>query len=261
MKDLAKFGTEDYPLHCSGLYPFVCCPWRTVMRYLFDTDDEGGVAGDTGSAMHRAAAAMHTGKDAAESLEAMQGDLAKYPLADLQDAAAMFLSYTSDDRNRGATFLLIEKKVAFTIAPAEDDPTQAPIQVVGTLDQVRLTDGVPRLWDIKTSKKDPLTLLHKHQMQLAAYCIGASIVLGKIVQPGGILCPRRYKAANPSSSPVFYHASWTFDDIVRILLPVRRRVAEVRRGALYHVPNDGCDWCIGKSPDVCLPKLKSLELA
>lgn len=260
MKDLAKFGTEDHPLHCSGLMAVVRCPWRTVMSYLFESDDEGGVAGDTGSAMHKAAAAMHRGKDAAASLEVMQGRLSEYPKADLQDAAAMFLSYTLDDRNRTAELLLVEEKVAFQIAAAENDPTGAPIQVVGTLDQVRLERNTRKLWDIKTSKKDPLSLLRKHQMQLAAYCIGATIRLGQTVQPGGIICPRRYKAGSPSTSPVFYHAAWTFEDIEHILMPVRLVVASIRAGKLYHVPNEDCDWCIGRSPDLCLPKLKSLKL-
>lgn len=259
MKDLTKFAT-DVPLHCSGLMALVRCPWRAVMHYLYDPEDEGGVAGDTGSAMHKAAAAMHRGKDAAASLEVMQGMVHEYPRADLQDAAAMFLSYTADDRNRTAESLLVEEKIAFQIAAAEDDPTGAPIQVVGTLDQVRLTDGVPHLWDIKTSKKDPLLLLRKHQMQLAAYCVGATIRLGRTVQPGGVLCPRRYKSSSPSTSPVFYHAAWTFDDIEQILLPVRRIVAEIRRGVVWHTPNEDCDWCIGRSPDLCLPKLKALKL-
>lgn len=257
MKDLTRFGTEDHPLHCSGLHALVRCPWRSVLMYLFADDDEGGVAGDTGSALHKAAATLHTGNDPATSLEVMQGTLHKYPKADLQDAAGMFLTYSLDDRNRAATYLLIEQQVRFQIAPSPDDPTGAPIQVVGTLDQVRLTDGVRKLWDIKTSKKDPLFLLRKHQMQLAAYCIGASIHLGQVVQPGGIICPRRYKLNSPSTSPVFYHCTWTFEDIERILLPVRRRVAEIRGGVLYSIPNEDCDWCVARSPDICFPKLKA----
>lgn len=254
---MSQFGTDVCPLHCSGLQALVRCPWRTTMHYLFEADGEGGVAGDTGSAMHRAAAAMHKGSNAAESLEVMHGMLHEYPRADLQDAAAMFLSYAADDRNRTAEFLLIEKQIAFSIAPAEDDPTGSPISVVGTLDQVRLMNGVPRLWDIKTSKKDPLLLLRRHQMQLAAYCVGATVLLGRTVQPGGVLCPRRYKSANPTSSPVFYHATWTFDDAARILEPVRRVVRDIRAGRVYHVPNEDCDWCVGRSPDICLPKLKA----
>ena len=132
--------------------------------------------------------------------------------------------------------------------------------MTGTLDQVRIVDGVARLWDIKTSKKDPLFLLRKHGMQLAAYCVGATIKLGRPVQPGGVLCPRRYKSSGPSTSPVFYHAAWTLDDAEQILLPVRLKVSEIRRGIVYHMPNDGCDWCVGRSPDLCLPKLKSLNL-
>lgn len=259
MRQLKDFAM-DVPLHCSGLLTLVQCPWRVVMMYLFDSEDGGGVAGDTGSAMHKAAAAMHRGKDTAACLEEMAGKVHEYPLADLQDAAAMFLSYAADDRNRAAKVLLVEEPIAFQIAAAEDDPTGAPIQVVGTLDQVRVSLDGDKLWDIKTTKKDPLTMMHQYRLQLAAYCVGATVKLGRPVHPGGCIYPRRYRNGSPSTSPVFYHAVWTLEDTDRILEPLRRVVRDIRRGIVYHVAGEACDWCHARSPDVCLPKLKSLNL-
>lgn len=100
IKDLKRFATEDWPLHPSGLGAMVQCPWRVVMEYLFGSTDEGGPAANTGSAMHRAAQAFHEGRPLAECLEVMQAEVHKYPRADLQDAAGLFLNYAADPRNR-----------------------------------------------------------------------------------------------------------------------------------------------------------------
>lgn len=226
------------------------------MKFLATPDDDSGQAADTGSAMHRAAQAMHKKESIAASLKAMQEDKAKYPLADLNDAAAMFLNYASDPRNSTADFVCVEQAIAFDIAPAKDDPTQAPIKVIGTLDQVRRKDGKLFLWDIKTSKKDGPTLLSNHIFQAAAYCIGASILLNAPVHPGGLILPRKYKAGAVATSPAFWHFAWSFDDIEQILEPIRHKVSLIRRGLVTHMPNEGCNWCPGRSPDLCLPKLR-----
>jgi hypothetical protein len=259
MRDLARFATADRPLRSSGLRSLVECPWRSVLKYLAaEEEDDHGVAGDTGSAMHKAAAAFHKGKDLAESLGVMQAHTHEYPLADLQDAASLFLTYAQDPRNREATILLCEEKVTFTIAAAPEDPTGEAIVVEGTVDQVRMESGRPRVWDIKTSKKDPTEVRAKTTHQAAAYCIGASMRLNMPVHPGGIIMPRKYRA--DGSGPVFWHFTFKFEDIEQILLPVRLRVAEIRRKQLYHVPNENCGWCHQRSEEVCLPKLQELRV-
>ena len=255
-KDISRFATEDRPLHCSGLGTLLKCPWRAAMQFLYEDQDVGSEAGDTGSATHVAVAELHRGKEVADCIAAMKDRLGKYPKADLQEAAALFLSYAADTRNRGAEVVLIEKEVAFQISPAEEDKTQAPIQVVGTLDQVRKVNGIYKLFDLKTSKKDGVDLLNQHVFQIAAYCIGASIFLNTKVQPGALICPRKYKTKDPSTAPVFYHFTWTFDDIEQILYGVRHAVAKIRAGEYWHVPGDYCTWCPAKTPDFCLPKLK-----
>lgn len=224
--------------------------------YLFGESDEGGVAGDTGSATHVAVAEMHQGKGEAACIQVMRDKIQKYPLADLADAASMFLNYAKDPRNRDAEVILTETPIAFEIAPAPEDETQSPISVIGTLDQIRRNRDKNRfeLWDVKTSKKDPYTVLQSSTFQLAAYCIGASILLGKPVHPGGIITPRKY-GVDVARSPVFWHCAWNFGDIEQILKGMRHIVARIRAGNIWHVPTEDCRWCPMRTPDACLPKL------
>lgn len=259
MKDLAMFGTEAYPVHPSAMRNLVLCPWRAAMEYLHPVQDEGGQAGDTGSATHAAVHAFHKGLGLAACLEAMGARVREYPKADMTDAAGLFLAYARDHRNVDARVLLAEHPVSFTIAPAAHDPTQAPIQVEGTLDQVR-DDGPygPRLYDLKTSKKDPHEVLLHSVFQIAAYCVGASIALNRVVQPGALIMPRRYKS--DGSGAVFHFFAWTFDDVPQILEGVRNAVADIRAGRIHHVPSADCVWCPARTPDVCLPKLRRTML-
>lgn len=259
MPPLNHFATGCYPLHPSEIRDLFDCPWKIVMSYLSPGDDSGPAA-DTGSAMHAAAAAFHRKKGVADSIEEMHAGIAKYPKADLSDAAHLFLAYASDPRNSDCEFPLVEAPITFTIAPAPEDETEAPIVVVGTTDQVRLRSGILTAWDIKTSKKDPMKTLLESTFQLACYTLGASIKLNKVVQPGGIIMPRKY-GANTATSPVFWHASFRFDDIERMLDPLRSKVAAIRAGKVHHVPSGAnCEWCPARGPDVCLPKLKALVL-
>jgi len=245
-----------YPVHPSQMGDLVQCPLRIGLMHMFGDADEGGAAADTGSAMHKAAAAIHTGKGVAEALEEMQKHLAEYPKADLTDAAGLFLKYANETRNKDAalSFPLVEKTIRFSIDPAPEDPTGEKIIVEGTVDQVRLLswEGRHRAWDIKTSKKEPAYIRDMSMFQLASYCIGASLELGVKVEPGGVITPR-----HPN---MWWPVSWKFEDIQQILLPVRRNVAALRAKQLWHVPNDGCRWCDMRSPDVCLPKLQELKL-
>jgi len=257
MKDLKRFATEDYPLHPSALRVLLECPWRIVMEYLYSPTDESGSAADTGSAVHAAAHALHTGKEVAECLGIMKDKLADYPRADLLDAADLFLKYAADTRNRRAKVILSEQKISFTIAAAPEDPTGEPLTIVGRLDQVREADGELRVYDLKTSKLDPMQLLHSHTYQMAAYCVGASTFLKRIVNPGALILVRRYKASDHDNALVFWHYPWKLKDCEQILDVFRHRVAEIRRGTLYHNPSDGmCRWCHQRTPDICFPKLQ-----
>lgn len=260
MRDLAEFGTGEHCLHPSSLFALVTCPWRIAMKYLTDfSDDEHGAAGDTGSAVHVAVAAMHRGKGAAACLEHMRENSHKYPMADLLDAADMFLKYAQDSRNRSAEIVLVEQPISFSIKAAPEDETQAPIQITGTLDQVRFDGSSYRVWDVKTSKKDAYELLNQHTLQIAAYTVGACMILNREVHPGGLILTRKYKDKNPSEAPVFWHYPWTSADLQQILAPVQHIVARIRAGVVWHMPGPLCAWCHMKSPDLCLPELQRLN--
>jgi hypothetical protein len=224
------------------------------MQFLFDPSEATGPAGDTGSAVHAAAAAFHGGGGVADALAQMQARVGEYPKADLADAAALFLRYAADSRNRDIEFLCIEQPIKFSIEAAPEDPTGARIQVVGRVDQVRLLDGRAKLWDLKTSKFDPDDVRYAAVFQAALYCIGASYLLNREVHPGGLILPRQYR--QDGTGPAFRHFAWSFKDIPDILMPIRRAVAAVRAGNLQHVPNKDCRWCHAKTPDLCLPKLQ-----
>lgn len=227
------------------------------MLHLAQPSGEGGQAADTGSAMHMAAAEWHRGKEVAAALESMSARRAEYPLADLSDAAAMFLLYSSDPRNRTAKVVLVEQPVAFSIAPL--DPSDPPISVVGTVDQVREDHTGLKVWDIKTSKKDPDEVRHSAILQLAAYCVGCTVLLGRPVSPGGFIMPRLYKQTSVATSPVFRHVSWKFSDLEQLMFRVRHAVHNIRRGILWHNYSPDCRWCHMRSPDVCLPELVKLN--
>lgn len=257
MKDLKRFATEDFPLHPSGIRLLMDCPWRLVMVYLYSPSDESGPAADTGTAVHTAAHALHEGKEVADCLGIMKEKLAEYPRADLMDAADLFLKYSGDTRNRQARVVLNEAAIKFSITPAPEDPTGEAIALIGRVDQVREVDGQLKVYDLKSSKKDPNQLLHEHVFQMAAYCVGASVLLQRKVDPGALILVRRYKNTDHSNAPVFWHYAWKFDDCEKILNIVRHRVAEIRRGILYHNPAEHmCRWCHQHSPDICFPKLQ-----
>lgn len=230
--------------------------------YLYPPGEDHGPAGDTGSAMHKAAEAFHKGSSLAESIEAMKANTVKYPLADLADAASMFLTYATDPRNREAKIVLVEQPIRFRIAAAPEDHTQKAIEVEGTVDQVR--EDFEGLWvhDIKTSKMDPMSIVHESMYQQAGYCIGAAIALNRPVRGARIIMPRQYaKSKEPGTAPVFWDMPWRWDDIADIMMAMRHQVAAIRAGRLYHVPNDSwCRWCHMRGPENCLPPLRMLRL-
>lgn len=260
MRDLAEIGTVSHPLHCSALANLLRCPWRIALIYLNEPEDVSGPAANTGSATHAAIAAWHHGKGADGAVEEMCERISEYPLADLADAARLFLAYTQDPRNYPEATVLCEQKVAFSLAPDPSDPTGAPICIVGRLDQVREVDGVLRMYDIKTSTREGIVLLAEHMFQAAAYCVGASMYLQRRVEPGALICPRKYfrRGVDPRTAPtgVFWHFAWTYDDIDIMLGGIRRAVAAVRSGNVHFNPGDYCQWCPAKTPDLCIPLYK-----
>ena len=246
---LELFATPNFPLRASHLEKFLSCNWREVLL-VFGAVDSSGEAADIGSAVHAAIDTWHkTEQNAAAAVEAMRTRLNEYPKADLPQAAALFLAYAADPSNISADIVLGETEVTFEISPSPEDPTGTPITIVGHTDQVRREVGVLKVWDVKTSKKMPHEVLWSTCVQGAAYCAGATKLLGETVHPGGIIMPRR--------SPMHIPFTWTVNDIDRILDPIRHHVALVRKGIVSHVPEaDRCKWCHTGGPDVCLPQLR-----
>lgn len=259
MKDTTLIGTKDSPLRSSSLQQTVKCLWRGMSMFLLSPEDRPGPAADTGSATHAAVHMFHESKgDVLASIEHMHVRRSEYPLADLDDAARLFLAYTKDPRNH-VPVALAEKKVKFTIKPAPEDPTGEPIWITGRLDQVRLVDGVFKVNDLKTSTRDGPVLLAESLYQMAAYCVGATLELGKPVHPGALILPRKYMRAgvNPAESPpgVFWHYVFRLDQCDHILNGVRHAVAMLRSGCAWANPGDYCTWCHFHSIDECIPKL------
>lgn len=263
MKDFSKFATDEFPLRASGLQALVKCPWRVVSLYLVpELKDEAGAAADTGSATHAAVQTFHQSKDVVASVEAMHGRRDEYPQANLDDAAKLFLAYSEDPRNARAEVVFAEQRVKFEIAPHPQDPTQAPIKVIGRLDQVRFENGEFRLYDLKTSTREGPVLMAEAWYQVAAYCVGATVTLGKPVQPGALILARKYfrRGCDPKSAPagVFWNYVFNLQDCDTILQGVRSTVAEVRSGRMFANAGDYCAWCAHGGIDACLPRLVQL---
>jgi hypothetical protein len=187
----------------------------------------------------------------------MREALSLYPRADLDKAEEQFRLYAADPRNAGANVVLCEAKVQIEISPAEDDPTQAPIIVMGTLDQVREENGRLTIWDIKTGSPDGLDMLRNHALQLAAYQIGAGQKLDCIVHHAGIIRTKDYLKTR--TGPVFWHAPWAHQQANTMLESVRNIVSSVRRGNIWLGPGDQCRYCAGNDVWNCEPKLQQLR--
>jgi hypothetical protein len=230
--------------------------------------DAGGVATDTGSAVHAAVEWWHATGDA-DALAKIRGTLgAKFPRADWDDAGRFVTPYTLDPRNAPASVERCEVPVALTLPAADNDPTGESIRIAGTLDQLRRdADGVLQVWDVKTSRTvGGWVLLHNHAIQLAAYTLAAAQTLREQVEPGGIIRAYGYRvrgAAGPETSPdgIFFHASWNSSSSLLLLDAVRTAVAVVRSGKPLPGPGEWCQWCPLGGLENCLLRARASSLA
>lgn len=251
------------PLRSSALQKMVMCPMRALVT-IMEGDDSSGQAADTGSAMHKAAAMWHLNNhDVAEAVKAMHLHGKEYPLADMKEAESLFRLYSKDKRNQEAETPLIERKIAFSIPPCKEDETQKEIVIHGTLDQVRRVNGELRLYDIKTTKKSGTVALQSALYQMAAYCVGATLLMDEPVHPGALILPRTYALKQNvgvlQPTGVFWHIPWTLEHIPVILNGLKVIVAAMRRGDVWVNPNEECFFCPEKSIDNCIPKLLQLK--
>lgn len=263
MRSIENFGTEQHPIRASSLQTLVKCTMYATLKHL-EGDTESGIAADTGSAMHKAAATWHTnGQDQTNAVQIMYNRREDYPLADMLEAEKMFRHYARDPRNKEANIIDTEEEVKIEIDPHPSDKTQQKVIIIGHFDQVRLVHNIYKVYDIKTSKYDGEFLSREYLYQMAAYCKGASIKYGVPVEPGAFILPRKYitkdnlKVHAPLNA--YYHFSWSFNDVDIILGEVAHTVARIRNGDIYLNPGMYCNWCPARGIDVCIPKLKRMK--
>lgn len=243
---MRDFGTAANPLRASRLADAMGCTCRAVMEASADRDS--GKAADTGSAVHKAAWAMHEGGDFAVSVEVMRASAEEYPLADLAEAARLFRRYYDDPRNR-VPLQLNEAQVEVRLPAAPGDPTGEEIVIQGTVDQVR--DGV--VHDIKTGAAlAGWEMALEHSVQMAVYMVGAEARLGTPVHGARIIRVRDYE----KGGPVFWDVAIGRRQALRLLSRVPAMVAVVRRGEAWATPGHCCKYCPARSPDRCLEEMK-----
>ena len=264
----SEIGNANNPLRCSGLPRLLQCSLQTVLQMSLLRDDEtpAGPAADTGSAVHAAVAEWHVGnQDARLAVARMRERLAEFPLADLDDAENQFNCYRYDPRNINAEVVAVEQHITFTIDPSPLDPTREKIHVRGTLDQIRLNNGIRSVWDIKTSKRDGYSLMSEHTAQLAGYVQGAAQTYKEHHEPGGLILTRKYlerKAPPPALQPpgIFVEMPWTAQQVPSILASIAHTIALIRSGHITFSPGEYCRWCIAGGVSGCIPQLHTLEV-
>jgi RecB family exonuclease len=244
------------PLRASELPMLLRCPRSLLLKHL--AEDTSGQAADTGSAVHKAVAALHTHakSDVAAALKAMEQHLPEYPLADLGTAEMHFRLYAKDPRNKEAKVILCEEKIKVTLQAPEGH--SEAVEIHGTLDQVREEGGRLVVCDVKTGGSyEGDEMLSYYAAQLAAYQVGAAKRLGKHVASSCIIRTKDYlktdRKKQPKPGPVFWNASWTWNDSLALLDEVRRVVGDVRSGRISTIPSpDNCRWCPGGGIGNCL---------
>jgi flagellar hook-basal body complex protein FliE len=243
-----EFATKKYPLRSSKLPQLAACTLTTIVSMLNADDEEAGQPADTGSALHKAIEEWHkNGQDAEKAVTAMKRGMPKYPKADLADAADMFRAYVLDPRNINAEIVTAEEKIEINLNPSPIDPTKKEIVILGTLDQIRRMGGALYLWDVKSSQRPGDYQKRNYALQLAAYSLGGTILLGQQVNPGGIIRTRQYQRKRPPVDPrtepdgVFIPVDFNYDDIDGMLDIIRQKVALVRMGHYSTTPH--VDWC------------------
>lgn len=269
-----NYGTADNPVRISGIRYLLACARKIFLPMTVHVDDESNEAADTGTVVGKAIEEWHKCGDIRAALDAAfeygNTNADKYKTTAIRPTLE---GYASDPRNApmdrvpsdstvGAVLnASLEMLVEFTLPPHESDPTGLPILFRGHLDQARRDyDGMIRVWDNKHSGRDGgIVLLNKYGIQLVGYALGLAAMLNEPVGIGGIIRSTDYlKKSDPK--PAFYHSGLEFEDCIRLMKPVQRAVADVRRGDPDPVSNDLCSWCVG-GPHVCLhpDTLPSLE--
>lgn len=269
------FADRTNPVRCSKLASICKCSARIYMLGLDHNDDDelGGPAAQTGSLTHKGAEAFHKTQDKpldyrkGAAWDAIQQHASTFPAADIDEVRLFITPYMDDPRNINANCVKVEwsmeNETAFFLPPHELDPYQAPIWVRGTIDQIRLVNGIPYIYDIKTGKKTVWEMLHDYAIQIAAYTYGARQNGFPNCEPGYLIRTMGYrsKAAAmemPTPNGVFLAAPFTGDKLDTILEGVRFHVAMIRIGHIQVSPGPHCTFCEHGGLTNCVPKLETL---
>lgn len=252
-------------IRVSSLNTLAKCPGLHLMQLM----DDGGEkpAADTGSAAGRACELFHLGWDPEDALRRIEDEAAeRFPAARLEEAQRLARYYMRDPRNSPRTVAFhCELEVSLTLPADPSDPTGAPVQLLGHVDQLRAgPDGVWRVWDLKCGVPSGIDMLYSYAWQLAAYALAATQTLGRPVLPGGVIRLRGYDTKNaqadPFVAPVFFASPWTLDECRAMVDVAVSQIALMREGRVHLQPGPHCGWCPGKAPHLCLDKITDAHL-
>ena len=217
-------GDKDHPIRMSSIDALFRCPMQVFLKHRASLDDTSGPAAQTGSAMHKMAEIFHGGSLPAKEIPAHveKTSSEKFPLADWKRAKAHFKAYAADPRNKEANVVHQEKEVIHV---------RKGVHFLGHLDQLRLdSDGVHRVYDIKTGKTQPITMLDCYAGQIAGYVFGARDTFGLDVRPGALIRTESYVAR--TTQPVFVQIPYTLDQLDSILDRAVEEVKRIRKGKI-----------------------------
>lgn len=210
-------------------------------------------AADTGSAVGRAIQLFHEGTSPGDALAQIGRECAeRFPAADISGASQRALRYMRDERNPPKIATHCELEVDLVLPGWEGEPD---VHLRGHLDQIREgEDGRLYVWDVKDGAPQGPEMVLGYAWQLAAYALGATQKLGRVVLPGGIIRTKGYDvqraAADPSVCSVFFAAPWSLDQCRAMLENVVFQVHLIRRGLVLRTPGVHCGWC-KLSPSTC----------
>lgn len=253
MRPRPNYGDASNPLRPSRLSTLWQCLYRATVEADGMRGDDSRAA-DTGSVVHAAVARFHAGAAVEEALAAMKGDLATFPLADIDDAALSFRPYAADPRNSSAKVVASELKIRVELDPKYT--AGPPIVIEGTLDQLREEGGTLSVWDLKTGKGSAVEMLHGYALQIASYTLGAAAAYpGRRVAAGGIIRSYGYRtrgASLPSPDGVFLESPFSLEDCDALLDGARLAVCAIREGLVTPTPGPHCNYCPLGGIDLCL---------
>lgn len=260
------------------------CPGFAVFQAAEERGPSRAPA-DSGSMVGRIIELFHRNGEHAAAYEeavaqAMREVSERFPAADLDEARAISLAYASDPVNRGVVVgAWCELEVALSLAPAPEDSTGTPIELLGHVDQIRRTPtpDVFRVWDVKNGKPGGLEILYSYAWQLAAYALASTETLTKLlgrpitVLPGGIIRTKSYapkrRTRNKETGELeeatpqpFYEAPWSLAECRGMLDSAAFMIAQLRNGVIPLLPGVQCQWCPAGGPNLCADKLSPERL-